>query len=346
MVDTIKINKRFNMQTLYNGILVVLAALLLVACREDTLDVDLSGIEVDINIERFDKALFSFDIGNPDKSISELQQSYGKFFDLYNKRIISIGGAEEKGYSEYLTLFTNTYNDVYNECQSEFADMEQIEKELEDGFSHYRYYFPEKVVPKVLTHISGFNEAIVIDDSLISISLDKFLGSSCDFYEQLGLPVYLRKRMQKRYIAVEAVKAWLESEFPMEGANNNLAGYMIYKGKILYLTDAMYPQMADSLKNGYSNLEIEWCTRNERTMWSNLIENKLLFTTDYMEIKRYVDNAPFTASFTKDSPGRAGEWIGWQIVRAYMKENSNVSVSDLAAESDYLKILNNSRYDP
>ena len=45
-----------------------------------------------------------------------------------------------------------------------------------------------------------------------------------------------------------------------------------------------------------------------------------------------------------ESPGRVGVWIGWQIVRSYMK-NNNVTLQELFAK-DAKEIFDNSKYKP
>ena len=77
-----------------------------------------------------------------------------------------------------------------------------------------------------------------------------------------------------------------------------------------------------------------------------MIEKKHLFSTDLMVVKRYIDESPFTKSFSAESPGRTGIWIGWQIVRNYMKNNPDVSLQDLIENSNYQEILNKSKYNP
>jgi hypothetical protein len=81
-------------------------------------------------------------------------------------------------------------------------------------------------------------------------------------------------------------------------------------------------------------------------MWTFLAEHKLLFTTDRMSIKRFIDDGPYTSAFTDQSPGRTGAWIGWQIVRSYMKQNKEVTLAELMAKDDFQEILNQSGYQP
>jgi len=65
-----------------------------------------------------------------------------------------------------------------------------------------------------------------------------------------------------------------------------------------------------------------------------------------MNIVRFIGPAPFTSSFTNDSPGRTGSWLGWQIVRKYMKKNPEITLPELMKDDDYQKILNDSGYSP
>jgi uncharacterized protein YjaZ len=81
-------------------------------------------------------------------------------------------------------------------------------------------------------------------------------------------------------------------------------------------------------------------------MWTYLAEHKQLYSTDRMSIKRYIDDGPYTASFSEGSPARTGIWLGWQIVRSYMKQNPEVKLADLLNNNNFQSILNQSGYQP
>ena len=61
--------------------------------------------------------------------------------------------------------------------------------------------------------------------------------------------------------------------------------------------------------------------------------------------KRFIDVAPFSKFYLSEdhkSPGRVGVWIGWQIVRSFMKHNDvslqeliNIKPEDLFKKSKY-----------
>ncbi len=180
----------------------------------------------------------------------------------------------------------------------------------------------------------------------IGISLDNYLGADCPFYTMLALPEYKRDNMYSAKIPTDVLYSWAISEFEFDESNNNLISNMIYQGKLLYFLDAMYPEEPEHLKIGFRPDKLGWCKKNEAGMWTYLIEHKLLFNSDRMNIIRFINPAPFTSSFTTDSPGRTGIWLGWQIVKSYMKKNSKISLPGLMSDNDYQKILNDSGYSP
>lgn len=142
------------------------------------------------------------------------------------------------------------------------------------------------------------------------------------------------------------MRSWAIGEFHFNDSIDNLLNNMMYEGMLMYFTKRMLPDQPDSLIFGFSPDQMRWCQRNEKEMWSYMVEHKLLFNTDAFTIRKFVDDAPFTHNFPKESPGRAAVWIGYRIVNRYMNRNENVTLSELMEERDYQKILNQSKYNP
>lgn len=316
--------------------------------QKDQFDIDTSDIEVNIEIQRLDKDLFELDPAKIEEETEYLINKYGEFFELYNGRIINLGSPYKKEFPELLTGFVTDYtmNKVYQETKQVFPDLGPIEKEIEDGFKRYKYYFPEKLIPAVYSYIGGFNQSIVVADSIIGIGLDKYLGVDCEFYNRLQTPNYLKRNMRPELIPVDVIKSWAITEFVYNDSLDNLVNNMIYHGKIQYLLDAIYPNKPDTLKFGFTGEQMRWCIANENQMWNYLIEEKLLFSTDYMLINKHINPAPFTSGYPNESPGRASVWLGWKIVQKYMQRNNDLTVHDLMFNNNYQEILSSSRYEP
>ena len=122
---------------------------------------------------------------------------------------------------------------------------------------------------------------------------------------------------------------------------------MINEGKFLYATDINLPMVSDELKIGYSKEKLNWAEQNENDVWKYFIENELLFSNDASLNSRFIDVAPFSKFYLEsdnDSPGRIGVWIGWQIVRSYMKNNEVTLEQLMSMESE--SIYKKSKYKP
>ncbi len=280
-------------------------------------------------------------------SIPGLKQAYGEFFDIFTYRMIAIGGTEQANFNELLYSFvSDTLIRKLESIVPDKIDTLQIRAKLETAFKHYKYYFPEKEIPTIYTCISGFNQSVVTSEKLIGISLDKYLGADSPYYDRLALPAYKRRNMHPDKLVPDVMYAWAVTEWPKTDDADNLLSQMVYEGKMMYFAEAMLPDIHDTLKIGFTRKQLDFCVNNEAKMWTFLAEHKLLFSTDRMSIKRFMDDGPYTASFSEESPARTGVWLGWQIVRSYMKEHSETKLSDLMNNNDFQSILNQSGYQP
>ena len=320
---------------------------LLFSCTRNPLKINVSNVTLDLKIKHLDIDLLKIRQEEMPAAIPLLKASYKEFFDIFTYRMIAIGGTEQENFPQLLssfvsdTLISNLKNNV-----AQKIDTLQLRKELELAFKHYKYYFPQKEIPVIYTCISGFNQSVVTADKLLGVSLDKYMGVDSRFYPRLGLPVYKIRNMHPRKMVPDMMYAWATTEWPRSDNANSMLGQMVQEGKVMYFVDAMLPDLNDTLKIGYTAKQLEYCKKSEASMWAFLAEHKLLFTTDRMNIKRFMDDGPYTSAFTDQSPGRTGTWIGWQVVRSYMKQHKEVKLAELMQMTDYQAILNQSGYQP
>lgn len=335
------------MKTIYY-ILIIISLFSIFSCNNNKFKIDVSEISLTLNVHRFDSVLYNIKTDSVINYVPDLQKQYGEFFEIFNNKIINIGEPSQLAYSGYLTKFLtdNIIVEVLENVNQEFSDFSEYSSELEQAFKYYKHYFKEKSIPNVYTYVSGFNQSIVTSENILGIGLDKYLGENSEYYKQLGIPAYLRYKMTKSRIVPDCMTAVAMQEFEYNDSTDNLLNRMIYNGKIMYFLDAVLPDYDDSMKIGYNASQIEWCKANEKDMWTYIIENKLLFNSEFINIKKMIDDGPNTAFFPQNSPSRTGVWLGWQIVKAYMNNNSEITLQELMKTTDYQKILNYSKYKP
>ncbi|UCG27234.1 MAG: hypothetical protein JSV24_09685 [Bacteroidales bacterium] len=335
------------------ALLIICIVALIASCKRDLLKINVSKIDLEIEILRFDQDLFTTNPEDLPEAIPVLAEKYGRFLSLFN-RVINIGEINSPGYIDMMNAFLTDKinNEVYEETIMEYPDLEDLDEKLTRAFKHYRFYFPEKEIPAIYTFVSRFNTSLIVDKNIIGIGLDRYLGADCEYYRQLGLTNYMREKMHRDKIVTDCMYVWANTEWVFEGDGSgekpgqNVLNNMIYQGKLFYFVKAMMPREREELIMGFSPEQLKWCEMNERNMWSYLIENKLLFDTNYMTINKLIQDGPFTSYFPRESPARASVWIGLQIVEKYMSNMHEMSLQKLMDESDYQQILSLSGYDP
>lgn len=304
--------------------------------------------QVKLKTHSFYKDLFSLPIDSIPLEIPSMIKKYSPFFELFGSNVIHIGFPEEKRFGILLQQFVSDYHmqTVYNDIEKEFLNTKTHDDELQKAFSYFHYYMPNKPIPQIYYFHGGFNQSVITTDSLIGIGLDKYLGSNYSYYLRLGLPEYQRIKMRKEYIAIDAVRFYLYGIFPYNENQDNVLSHIIYEGKIQYALDKCFPEVDDTIKFGFSKNQLIWCEKSERSMWQYLIDKKMLFSSDLMDIKRYTNDGPFTANFPRQSPARASVWLGYRIVQQYIKKNKSVTLEQLMSETDAQKIVQLSEYNP
>ncbi|MCX6271606.1 MAG: gliding motility lipoprotein GldB, partial [Bacteroidetes bacterium] len=160
------------------------------------------------------------------------------------------------------------------------------------------------------------------------------------------IPEYKCIGFNKAFIVPDCMKQLAFHQMPGLKPDANLMETMIFYGKLLYFLDVALPERPDYQKITYTPSQLKWCIENEAKIWGFLISNKFLFTTDSKLILNFIPDAPFTKGFPKESPGRIGWFVGWQIVRNFMDNNPETSLNQLMQLTDSQLILTKSRYKP
>jgi gliding motility-associated lipoprotein GldB len=332
--------------------LIFLIALLFTACGRKKVDV--SNIAIDVKIERFDLDFDKLRTQPMPPQAALLQQKYGVFYADYVQRILEAGAVNDTAYFNTLKqVFAGAaYKDLKHDVDAVYpGNMKKQNEELTDAFRHIKYYYPQKSTPKVYAYFSGFKTQTSIGDDYVGIGLDMFLGKNSRFYPALRetFPLYISRRFAPEYIAPRVVEVIArEDMFPERDEDKSLLAKMIYNGKILYFMDQVLPDVADSVKIGYTDKQLKWCESFKPEIWAYFLDQNLLYETDYQKIQTYLNEAPFTPGIGEQnsSAPKLAIWTGWQIVRQYMEKHPEVTLQQLMSMADPQKILNQAKYRP
>ena len=316
----------------------------LAGCENNRLNVDISQIKLEQNWTRFDVDLFEGGAEQLDQRQNLLVDRYGTFYSRFCQNILNIGVVGDPSMVYNLKGFVSDKNimEIARDVSVKFENIPEID-EIKTAFKYYKYHFPDKLVPELITFISAFNYAVVATEDQVAIGLDMYMGSEYSYYPSIQMPKYKSKNMRREYIPYDCIKGWCTTEYMDLSGTPDLLTQMIETGKVLYIVEACFPNAHDSLKLGFSQAQLAWCAQNEFNMWAFFVNEKLLYSKKNNVIVKYLGEGPFTTDFDKESPSKTGAWIGLQIVRAYMNE-LNVSMPELMAEKDAQTILLESGY--
>src|SRR5690606_8341515 len=115
----------------------------------------------------------------------------------------------------------------------------------------------------------------------------------------------------------------------VDSNNKTALADMIAYGKSFYFAKHMMPCTPDSVFIWYSAEEIKGAWKNQDIIWARLIEDKVLYSTSHVVKQQYLGERPKTLQVSPECPGRIAQWVGWQIVKSYMKEHPKRTLQDL-----------------
>lgn len=329
-------------------LLCAIALLLGSNCNKFSKKPNVSAIDVNLTIERFEHDLLQVDTARLEASIMGLVQKYPDFIDVWGDRIMGLGSLQlqqQQALQNYRLFLSDTgVRSLLDTAYKAFTPFDKHAADIEQAYKYHKYYFPSKPLPRIITCVSFFERAAVTyDTTILALSLDMHMGK--DFPYPPSIPVYIQQTLTPDYLVPHAIKVLYGISFESAPKNSSLLAEMIHNGIQLYFLDLLLPETPDHLKIDYTLEQMQWCKKNEPEMWQFFLDKKLLYGTDMLTNRNYVYPGPFTSGMPQESPGNAGSWVGWQIVRKFMQENPDTSFESLLA-LDPQEILSKSKYKP
>ncbi|MEP6847063.1 MAG: hypothetical protein ABI861_13715, partial [Panacibacter sp.] len=254
---------------------------------------DVSHIQVQLDVKRFDKDFFAIDTNNVEAALTQLQQQYPTFLYDYLYNILGIEPMPDS-VTKKVKRYIFDYKPVYDSVQSVYRSTEIMEKEIAKGFRFVKYYFPEYKLPQhIVTYVGPVEGyANVVTNEGLGVGLQLYLGRDFSLY-QTGFvrevyAQYQSRRFEPGYIPVNCMKNIMDEIYPPSNPDEPLIYQMIEAGKRLYMLDQFLPETADSLKTGYTQAQLNGCFENEAMIWNYFLQNNLLYITDPSQTRDYV----------------------------------------------------------
>ncbi|MCL5130097.1 MULTISPECIES: gliding motility lipoprotein GldB [unclassified Algibacter] len=313
--------------------LIILITICFFSCKKKSdADLALENNKIDISIERFDRFFAKTNL----QELPKLKKAYPFMFPKAIRDSVWIDKVND-------TL----QQELSAEVDKVFADYSNTEDEIESLLSYIQYYFPTFKTPRVITTTSNvdYRNRVIVTDTIVLVALDSYLGEDHYFYQ--GIPKYISEHLNKEQIVVDLAEEYAE-KYIFQPERKTLLDEMIYFGKALYFKDKVIPFKLENERISYSQEQLNWVQQNESSVWQYFVERELLFSTNSKLPNRFINPAPFSKFYLEgidgESPGKIGQYIGWQIVKAYMEHN-DTSLNDMLIMNAE-DIFNKSKFKP
>lgn len=300
--------------------------------------------EGNIEIARFEKVLF-------DTPVDQMRERLTDFRNQYSSPLLNIYPDNADFMAQLQGFIADSIMQrIYTISQQHYDNLSWLEEELTKALKKAAKEDADISMEHFATFVSGFfdySQRILADrdSKSLLVSIDQYAVGHMEQYNYFGLPMFIVTLSDSAYLASdimgEIARQYIASP---EESQITMLDRMVMEGKVLYFLDVVMPKKADHLKIRYTPEQLEWCQRNEGMIWAYFIQHNLLYEKDFNRYHNFVDDAPKTNAF-KDSSPRTTDYIGWQIVRNYMK-NNKCSMKELFENTNSQSILQASQYKP
>ncbi|GAB3202593.1 gliding motility-associated lipoprotein GldB [Pontibacter aydingkolensis] len=330
---------------MYYRFLILAVLLFTFGCKKKGCDIpeEVAKIPVQVEIERLEKPFYGADTR---EAMTGFLDKNPLFAEVYLQR--SEYPSDSVLMRSLLPLTNNASLDtLVQEAVDKFGDMQPEKEQLETAFKFIKHHYPDFDPPQVKTFVTGLGTLgndLFVSDTLLVFGLDYFIGKDATYRPQAY--EYILKRYEREKM-VPAAMLLLSNRFNKANLKDrSLLSEMISMGKAYYFVQQVMPCTPDSLIISYTDQQLVDVHHNEGRIWAHFIEKSLLYEKNPFQIQKYIGERPSTPEIDGKAPGRIGTWLGWQIVRAYMERNPNVTLPQLMADTDYRKIFSESKYKP
>lgn len=329
-------------------LLFICIVLIGIGCKGKKQIPDVSGIQVAIKVERFEKDFFAVDTLHLNTSLAKLNITYPGFTQDF---LFNILGTSPDSALKNVPEFIKSYEGLSKAALQKFNNLQGIENEIKQGFRFVHYYFPAYKLPvKLITFIGPINSyGSIITANALAVGLQLYMGKDYPIYlseqGQQMYPLFISRRFEPAYIPVNGIKNIIDDMYPNNSNGLPLIEQMIESGKRIFVLDKLMPEIPDSIKTGYTQKQLEGCYESEKNIWSFFVQNDMLFNTDPNVTRDYMSDGPNTPALGEASPGNIGQFVGWQIVKKWMDKNVTATPDELMKKKAK-EIFNESKYKP
>jgi hypothetical protein len=175
--------------------------------------------DTEIVVDRYDRIQSLYLTTGDFSALQQMNTAYPTQTRTLIEDVLRIGKVNE---ADINTKFLRFYQDstlqmLINEAEQQYANMDDINKELTSAFQYLLQNIPEMEIPVVYAQIGSLDQSIIVGNGQIGICLDKYLGADYALYQKqnYGYSQEQKNMMQREFIVPDCIGFYLLSLYPM-----------------------------------------------------------------------------------------------------------------------------------
>lgn len=329
----------------YHLFALTLLSLLATACSLG-LGTDADDSKADVTVVRFDRAVDEY-LSSPNFSAwQSLITEYPRETRILVEDELHLGSIEDEHIGDSLKAFfqDSALTTLRADVSTAYPTATHIEKELSSAFQRLIDHCPGTTVPQVYTQVSALTQSIVVGDSIIGISLDKYLGSDYPLYRKYYSPAERRTMVPGR-IVPDCLNFYLDALYSPSRGKPSLGYLMIHLGKFHWVTAQLLGRSLLDEATADKATQRALLT-HEAQAWQEISRPGIAHSTDSAIVARYMGFRIDSLPKANMPPPGIGLWVGMRIVDSYMRRHKQATLLDLLQEDNYEKLVRESGYKP
>ncbi len=221
----------------------------------------------DVTIERYDRIESLYLTTGDYSALLQMNKSYPMQTRTLIEDVLRIGKVNEPDINvKFLQFFGDSIlQQLINDVQEQYANIDDINKEMTDAFHHLREAIPSLEMPQVYSQIGSFDQSIIVGGNYLGISLDKYLGADYPFYVE-HYSEGQRRLMTRSMIIPDCLSFYLLSIYPLKVKEPTQEQRNHHMGKIQWVVnqvtdrhvfDNSHVDDVDSMMKRHKDISVE-----------------------------------------------------------------------------------------
>lgn len=227
-----------------------------------------------IEIQRYDRLESRYLTTGDFSALQQMNIDYPMETRTLIEDVLQLGEVNTPGInSKFLQFYQDTtLQIIITDAEMQFANVSDISKQLNKAFGRLRKLSPNVVIPTVYLQIGALNQSVVIGNSSIGISLDKYLGKDYPLYARFYTEEQCAQ-MTREHIVPDCLFFYMLSLYPLKNYEVRTQYERdLHVGKIMWMVNSLLDKPFFSTK--YVE-KVERYVRKNSLSAKQLLESKL-----------------------------------------------------------------------